>query len=83
MKTKLFFTAVVFSALTVIAAGQTAQSAQQVQPGQGRAAGNVWVDVTMMVYVTIMKTEPVRVAGHTPPVQTRQQQIAARAWVRE
>jgi hypothetical protein len=44
MKTKLFFTAVVFSALTVIAAGQTAQSAQQVQPGQGRAAGNVWVD---------------------------------------
>ena len=44
MKTKLFFTAVVLSAMTVIATGQTSQTAQQVQPGQGQAAGNAWID---------------------------------------
>lgn len=36
MKTKLFFTVVAFSAMTVFAAGQTAQTAPQVQPGQGQ-----------------------------------------------
>jgi len=36
MKTKLFFMVVAFSAMTVFAAGQTAQTAPQVQPGQGQ-----------------------------------------------
>mgnify|MGYP002400110393 CR=1 FL=1 len=44
MKTKLFLSAAVLMALTALVSAQTAQTAPQVQPGQGQAAGNAWVD---------------------------------------